>query len=668
MDERKRFTTPQADPPFLELPAEGPAATASSVSASPATEPGGGAAGAASSPSRLPGLRVGLFDDSFVSSVRTREVLEKSGQSVEHITNVASLCAADWRGRLDIVLIDQSTALPVEDYYALVSALYRLFEQWEEEIPVVMLLDGRRQQYADPFRRLGVDTVVVKPLTVALPVLLEETVRAFRERPLKGALARRLNICVVEDSYATAQRIQGCLADTGHWVDYCPDGQSGLAALSQKPYDAVLLGPNEALSTMTGIDFIRSVRALPGQDRQRTPLYVLTGANNNLDLFIKAGADRVVVTGSSDDLTETLQRVIGPGRLPVKADIEALIRQARDGGVTPTAPVAAAGEEGMATFPSPDKAPAGAVTSPPPDGEFDPHAKWSRISVAVASVLLIVAVAVWGVQQWWPAGEPVTAVAPGQRIATAPLETVRGVSPAEVFRGRVVSRKQVNLTVSRAGQISDVFVEENMPVVKGAVLAKLDDREAVLAVEMARNKVERAELMRRDAETALRQVEMALQQGSVSSQVAIGARRDVEAAKNQLTAAQAELHAAQLRLERSRIVAPFAGTVIHSYAVEGLWAEPPGALFTLADTRMLEVRFRVPALDHGFAAGQTVYLTSDVFPGQRWRETVTYITPADRAEGDGAFEFVHLSLSDTAPPLRYGHPVEIARLPDALGR
>lgn len=100
-----------------------------------------------------------------------------------------------------------------------------------------------------------------------------------------------MRILIVEDHLPLADKIAAALRPTGHAVDVIHDGADALAAMSQDPFDLVIL--DLSLPGMDGIDVLSRARAR----KLDMPVLVLT-ARGDLDdrvLGLDAGADDYMV-------------------------------------------------------------------------------------------------------------------------------------------------------------------------------------------------------------------------------------------------------------------------------------------------------------------------------------------------------------------------------------
>jgi HlyD family secretion protein len=231
-----------------------------------------------------------------------------------------------------------------------------------------------------------------------------------------------------------------------------------------------------------------------------------------------------------------------------------------------------------------------------------------------------------------------------------------------------------------AGRLARVFIEEGDQVEAGQVLAELanDEEQARVALADAGVAVRRAELARllagarreerAQARAALSEAEAALRlalsererratlveagqlsrevldqaeaqaEGATARRDALAARHalidgpprseDVTMAEAALAAAEAERALAQAMLEKTRVRAPIAGTVLKRHLREGEFVAPlnPVPLATLGDLSRRYVRADIDELDIArVEVGQRAEVRSDALPGRVFSGRLTYV-------------------------------------------
>lgn len=138
-----------------------------------------------------------------------------------------------------------------------------------------------------------------------------------------------------------------------------------------------------------------------------------------------------------------------------------------------------------------------------------------------------------------------------------------------------------------------------------------------------------------------------------------------------LAVARAKLAAAELAVERTRVRAPFDGTVLNMVAKEGELAtpSPQNALLVFGDVNSLKVRAEVEERDAAkIHVGQRVIVRADAFPNQDFEGRVTSIaqslsTPRIASRGPRRPNDVEVLEAvvdlDGRPPLLTGMRVDV---------
>lgn len=215
--------------------------------------------------------------------------------------------------------------------------------------------------------------------------------------------------------------------------------------------------------------------------------------------------------------------------------------------------------------------------------------------------------------------------------------------------------RRASLSAEIAGTVESLRVEEGQRVGAGTLLATVDTR--ALEQELAE-----ARALFEQAEDEYRRAEALFERRSItrSSLVDAEAQRDV---------ARARLGSARLRVEKSRLTAPWAGTVAAKRVEVGDYVAPGQPMIELVDASRLEVRAPVPASDVPFVeVGTPVVIRVSSFPDESFAGRVVRLDaeldPAARTLG------LEAELDNRDGRLRPGMlaRVEIPRrtIPDAL--
>lgn len=639
-------------------------------------------------------LHVCFLEDSCTSSHAIREMLGEAGHEVDHFSTPEEALDAFLEKDYDVLLASQLPSLGGLDTAGLVGRV-RAAGGARASKPVVLLTTDPSAENQQRFRRSGVNDIVIKPVEGNLSQRLQDVVARFRGGATPAAAPRRapvvvpehLKVCFLEDSCTSSHAIREMLGEAGHEVDHFSSPEEALDAFMEKPYDVMLASQIVALGGLDCEGMIRAIRGASQTRKRQVPLVAITanGDAANVESLKRAGADAVIIKPIEGDLGAQLKQVVGRvlgqpaasrpqlrvvpnGAAGVAPAAQAAAPRATSSKATPSAaPGAVPKPTGPApSTPSPAKLAPGTVATAPtaaPIFNLKPEALPSatqpnrattaggrerRIVLAVAAAGLMAVV----VSTWHHFGEaiPVDVIA----VEQGPIfETINAP-------GQVVSKKRVELTTAIAGQIVKVAVKEGDTVKKGQILATLDDRDAMIQIQRADANLDSAKKDVALTERTLDRLVRALQMGAVSRQMAEDAEAAVHAARAKQRVAAEEARAAELMAERLNVIAPFDGVVTVSYAVDGLWAEPPGPLFQLVDMTQREVELKIPAEQVSrLNAGQAVNLSSEAFPGHQWTEQIVRVAPAtSREQGMANTLSVYATLGPDAPPLRFGQQVD----------
>jgi HlyD family secretion protein len=227
----------------------------------------------------------------------------------------------------------------------------------------------------------------------------------------------------------------------------------------------------------------------------------------------------------------------------------------------------------------------------------------------------------------------------------------------KVERGRIVAKVTATGTLSAlvtvqvgsqvSGTIQALNADFNSPVKKGQLVAKIDPRLFLTAVEQAKANylaaqaaVEKARVQMVDAgriydrDKALRSGQLIAQADTDTAQANYdAAKANVNAQVAQAEQAKAQLHQAQVNLDYTSIFSPTDGTVISRNVDVGQTVaaslQAP-TLFTIAqDLKKMQVDTSVAEADVGkVRAGMSTVFTVDAYPNDRFKGTVRQIRNA----------------------------------------
>ncbi len=206
-------------------------------------------------------------------------------------------------------------------------------------------------------------------------------------------------------------------------------------------------------------------------------------------------------------------------------------------------------------------------------------------------------------------------------LVTVMTPAVKEVTASVSFTGAIAARYDMSIAnEGDTARIVGVYVEPGDHVQKGQLLAKLDDSVMIPQVNRLAASLEQA---RAQADLSASEYKRALgvqAAGALSAEDIEKRRATAVTDAANVKVAAAQLAEAQARLTRTRVTAPFAGTVLTRHAEVGQIANPGGdALFRVASGGEVEMRGQIAEQDLAqVKVGQAavVYLTGLARPFQ----------------------------------------------------
>lgn len=224
---------------------------------------------------------------------------------------------------------------------------------------------------------------------------------------------------------------------------------------------------------------------------------------------------------------------------------------------------------------------------------------WTVAGVALATVFFVVVDSRSSVAPVEPALTPSAAAPAGEAASPTP-------AGGECHLGVVVARDAVVVAAEVGGLLQTIDVRVGDEVRKGQVLATLDTRDTEHQLEIERASLRTVEAEKRRNDLAVLQAEEEEKrrqrlEGLISSEEIAAAKFQRQQAEAQREAANAEISRVKARLEqledtleRSRIRAPFAGTVAQRYLDAGALVSQGTPVLRLLSSGGFLVRFAMP--------------------------------------------------------------------------
>jgi membrane fusion protein (multidrug efflux system) len=236
--------------------------------------------------------------------------------------------------------------------------------------------------------------------------------------------------------------------------------------------------------------------------------------------------------------------------------------------------------------------------------------------VGVVAAAMVTVTACGGESAQPAAGAPQGPQSPRARTNVVEvLPVVRGSIARQVtVPGAVAPLRTVGVNSQIAGALTAVLVEEGSMVRRGAVLARLDDRE--IAAQLAA------------AEAALQVAEAAYARAQQLHERKIITLPEYERERTGVTASRAQVDQLRTRRGYATVVAPTDGVVTEKQVEAGDVVGNNARLFTIADVSALVVKVGVSELDVvQLDNGDPVTITLDAFPNRDLRGRIRRIFP-----------------------------------------
>lgn len=264
-------------------------------------------------------------------------------------------------------------------------------------------------------------------------------------------------------------------------------------------------------------------------------------------------------------------------------------------------------------------------------------------------------------------GWPALAAAPAAATIATAVVDVREVDRTYAAEGVVEAVRQSTVAAQVSGRIVELRVDAGQAVVKGQVLARIDEREAAQAVAAGEAQSARAEADLANARVNFERTKRLVEQKFVSQAALDKALADYKSAQAQSEAARAGALQAGAAKSHTLVTAPFSGIVSARLVQVGEMAAPGRELVTLYDPKDMRVVASIPQARLGevraaLATAATIELTGlnqwvkakavTVLPAAdaRTHTTLVRVDLPDAVKGvyPGMFARAHFSIGRVA--------------------
>ncbi|MBD3402268.1 efflux RND transporter periplasmic adaptor subunit [candidate division GN15 bacterium] len=283
-------------------------------------------------------------------------------------------------------------------------------------------------------------------------------------------------------------------------------------------------------------------------------------------------------------------------------------------------------------------------------GDRPKSRKWVWLVVVV--VLVAIVIGYFALQE---------SVAPAISVDVATASFMSGSDAAAemVATGYVVAQRLAEVASKGTGRLAYIGFDEGDVVSQGEVIARIENDDIRANLELARARLEQAEVDSLNAGRQYRRQLALLDSGAVTQEVVETAEAAYLGALASVKAAAAAVDIAEVELENTVIRAPFDGTVLTKNAEVGEIVAPfassatsKGSVVTLADMNSLEVEADVNEANiNKVTPGQRCEIVLDAYPSVRYDGYVEKIVPtADRSRATVLTRVAFSDIDDRVLP------------------
>jgi HlyD family secretion protein len=221
----------------------------------------------------------------------------------------------------------------------------------------------------------------------------------------------------------------------------------------------------------------------------------------------------------------------------------------------------------------------------------------------------------------------------GVDMATA-VATNRNIRFSVTAAGDISPREQVSVRPEVNGRIAELAVDIGDSVARDALLFSLDDRDLQIEMESQEKETERAKLQLDQAERNYLRAKELYEANLIAEELFEQSKTDYQLARNALERSQKSLDLVNDRIRKTRILAPFACTVLTrpvsvGQAVSGSGGFNSGTeVLTIADLNEMIINAHINQADvTRLSVEQRVDVEVEAVPGLKVVGTVERIAP-----------------------------------------
>ncbi len=205
---------------------------------------------------------------------------------------------------------------------------------------------------------------------------------------------------------------------------------------------------------------------------------------------------------------------------------------------------------------------------------------------------------------------------------------IRSVQPYLETTGTLKADEEVLVSSEVDGLIKNIFVEEGTLVVRGTLLAQINETDYHLDAKRADAMLRQAEATLTNARAEFKRKEALYREELITRQQFDDISTRVALAEAELERARATQAIARERLVRVKIYSPLVGAVKEKRVSAGDYVRNGTPLFQLIKVNPLKLAFTISEKDvASVREGQEVAFTVDAFPGKTFKGKVSLLYP-----------------------------------------
>jgi membrane fusion protein, multidrug efflux system len=267
-------------------------------------------------------------------------------------------------------------------------------------------------------------------------------------------------------------------------------------------------------------------------------------------------------------------------------------------------------------------------------------------TIIISIIVIIIALIIYRLVSVYSSNSTKKETFATQTDVAVNVSTVKMMSSEKTLNlvGTLSTDKELNISAETQGKITYLNCEVGQYKQQGSVIATIDDKLKVLAVESAKINLSK---VNKDLE----RIKILFDGGTSTEQELDNAKTNYEAAVN-------SLEQSEKQLTYTKILAPISGTITEKKCEVGAYVNTGSAIGYIVNISKLKVKINVSESSvYLIKVGDNTYITTDVYPGVTFSGKISYISPT----GDESHNYpVEVEIENNSKhPLKAGTFVNV---------